>query len=158
MPALRPLVLSAALVAGCASSRQPAATLPPVIEQSQAVAQVVQWSATLASEAGTSIGGTATVVPAGAQGTTATVSLTGAAPGGVLPWHLHAGRCGDNGPIVGAPEAYPPLTVGADGAATAMATVPVPTPVSGDFHVNVHRSAGETGTVIACGNLSVTTR
>ena len=158
MPALRLRPFYVALLAGCAASRQTADSPPPVIEQNPAVALVVQWSATLASEAGTAIGGTATVVPAGAQGSTATVNLTGAAPGSVHPWHVHAGRCGDNGPIVGPPEAYPPLSVGADGSALVMVTIPVATPVSGDYHVNVHRSAGELRAVIACGNLSLTTR
>jgi len=32
------------------------------------------------------------------------------------------------------------------------------TPVSGNFYVNVHRSATEMGTIVACGNLAMTTR
>ena len=120
--------------------------------------QVVQWSATLSAEGGGAIGGSATVAPSGAAATVATVNLTGAAPGAVHPWHVHSGRCGDNGPIVGPPSAYPALTAGADGAATVTATIPVATPVSGNYYVNVHRSATEMGAIVACGNLTMTPR
>ena len=130
----------------------------PLPQQTEPVTQVVQWSATLASEAGGPVAGTATAAPSGTAATAATVNLTGATPGAIHPWHIHAGRCGDNGPIVGPPSAYPPLAAGPDGAATVMATVPVATPVSGNFYVNVHRSATEMGAIVACGNLAITPR
>lgn len=160
MPVLRPALLAGAALAlsACAASRQPADTTTTLPQQAQSVTQVVRWSASLGSEAGGSLGGTATAVPSGTASTAVAVSLTGAAPGGVHPWHIHSGRCGDNGPIVGPPSAYPPLTVGADGMAAVNATVPVPTPVSGNFYVNVHRSATEMGAIVACGNLAMTTR
>ena len=160
MPVLRPTLLAGAavLLAACAASRQPAEVNVTLPQQTEPIAQVVQWSATLAAEGGGPIGGTATAVPSGAAATTAAVNLTGATPGAVHPWHIHTGRCGDNGPIVGPPAAYPPLTVGADGTAAVNATVPVATPVSGNFYVNVHRSATEMGAIVACGNLAMTTR
>ena len=160
MSALRPALLAGAalLLSACAASRQPADVNVALPQQTEPMTQVVQWSATLASDAGGPIGGTATAAPSGTAATSATVNLTGATPSAVHPWHIHAGRCGDNGPIVGPPSAYPPLTAGADGAATVMATIPVATPVSGNYYVNVHRSATEMGTIVACGNLEMSTR
>lgn len=73
---------------------------------------------------------------------------------GTYPWHVHSGTCQTGGPIVGSATAYPPLTVGADGAAHVEAGIPVETPTSGDYHVNVHRSPEDLATIVACGDLS----
>ncbi|MGI8507868.1 MAG: hypothetical protein ACR2MQ_00925 [Gemmatimonadaceae bacterium] len=112
-----------------------------------------QWSATINSEAGTSITGTAAAVGDMSQ-THATVSLGGATAGAVHPWHVHVGQCGDNGSIVGPPANYPPLTVGADGTASASATIPAGLTSATRYYVNIHKSPREMGTIVACGNLT----
>lgn len=86
--------------------------------------------------------------------TLAHVELTNAAPGGVHPWHVHRGQCGRDLGIFGPPSVYKPLKVNGDGKAESEAQVPVPTPTQGAYFVNVHASAANMGTIVACGNLS----
>ena len=110
------------------------------------------WKATLTAVGGSGITGTA-------EGTTAhdsthvTVNIMGATPGATLPWHIHDGKCGDaSAPVVGNASAYPPLVVGADGRATAMAHVAVKLNEARNYIVNVHASPANMGTIVACGD------
>jgi hypothetical protein len=82
------------------------------------------------------------------------VEITNAVPGGDHPWHVHQGQCGSNGPIVGSADAYRSLEVDKDGKASATADLALPMPRTGQYHVNVHASANNLGTIIACGNLA----
>jgi hypothetical protein len=82
------------------------------------------------------------------------VSIANATPGGAHPWHIHMGRCGGNGGIVGAASAYEPLEVNGDGNASETATLSVTFPYSGDYYVNIHASATNMGTIVGCGNLA----
>ncbi len=82
------------------------------------------------------------------------VSISNATPGGQHPWHVHSGRCGSNGPIVGSPGAYKPLAVDGDGNARENASLAVALPYSNDYYVNVHAAANNMGTIVACGNLA----
>ena len=90
--------------------------------------------------------------------TRAGATLANATPGGEHPWHVHVGRCGSNGAIVGDAAAYRPLKVGGNGRAEATAKLDLPLPRSGEFYINVHASASNLGTIIACGNLAPPTR
>lgn len=112
-----------------------------------------QWAATINPQGGTTITGTAAAVGDLRQ-THVTVSLGSATAGAVHPWHIHAGQCGDNGPIVGPAANYPPLTVGTDGTANASATVLAGLTTGTRYYVNVHKSPSEMGTIVACGNLT----
>jgi hypothetical protein len=67
---------------------------------------------------------------------------------------VHRGACGSGGSIVGGADAYPVLHVGADGRASAEATITVGLDEDTSYHVNVHRSPTELGVIIACGALS----
>ena len=112
------------------------------------------WNARLGSTTGSTVSGT-TEARSGTSGTTATIRIQGASSGSTHPWHIHRGACGSNGPIVGPANAYPHLVVGADGRATATATVAVDIGVGDedDYHVNVHASPQNMGTIVACGDL-----
>lgn len=110
------------------------------------------WSGSLEARSNSSVSGSANVVSAMA-GSRATVSISGATPNGHHPWHVHSGTCGSGGAIVGDAGAYPPLHVGANGTASASATITVGLHDEGDYHVNVHRSADDLGTIIACGRI-----
>jgi hypothetical protein len=44
--------------------------------------------------------------------------------------------------------------VNGDGKATATADLPVAMPMSGQYYINVHASASNMATIIACGNLA----
>lgn len=83
-----------------------------------------------------------------------TLGISNATPGGTHPWHVHRGRCGDNGPIVGDASAYKPLQVDNNGNASATARLDTELPASGDYYVNVHALATNLATIISCGNLA----
>lgn len=117
----------------------------------------MRWSGSLNPQGGSLITGTATLMPVKRTGqTTATINIIGAAPLNVHPWHIHSGRCGDVGVIVGPPEAYPLLTADSLGNAAAMTTLPMSFPTSGNFHVNVHMSLTDANQIAACTNLTMT--
>ncbi|MDQ2667603.1 MAG: hypothetical protein M3Z05_16525 [Gemmatimonadota bacterium] len=82
------------------------------------------------------------------------VSISNATPGGRHPWHVHSGRCGSNGPIVGNPGAYKALEVNGDGNASESASLSIPLPYMNDYYVNIHAAANNMGTIVACGNLA----
>lgn len=110
------------------------------------------WRATLEPKDGSKLSGTVTVEAIGTDSSRATVQITGAKPGSVMPWHIHNGACGTAGAVVGAAGAYPVLKVGKDGGASGTVTLAVATPVSGVYSVNVHASAANM-TPVACGAL-----
>ena len=110
------------------------------------------WSGILSSVGASGVTGNA-------SGTTAndmshvTINVSGAQAGATLPWHVHEGKCGDAGPpIVGDASAYPALTVGADGKATATAHISVKLNEAKNYIVNVHASPANLGTIVACGD------
>jgi hypothetical protein len=86
--------------------------------------------------------------------TEAHVAIENAAPGGRHPWHVHMGQCGADRGILGPANAYPVLKVNGDGKADADAVLPLVMPRTGQYFVNVHASATNMGTIVACGNLA----
>ena len=86
--------------------------------------------------------------------TQAYIEIANAAPGGMHPWHVHRGRCGADQGILGPADSYKPLKVDNKGRATAQARLPMELPRAGEFYVNVHASASNMGTSVACGNLA----
>jgi hypothetical protein len=86
--------------------------------------------------------------------TQAHVDISNAVPGGQHPWHVHRGQCGSDKGIFGPADAYPPLKVEGDGRAAATARLAVPYPKTGEYFVNVHASAKNMSTIVACGNLA----
>jgi hypothetical protein len=85
--------------------------------------------------------------------TGAAIGIGGAASGATHPWHIHRGTCASGGPIVGDPAAYPALQVGANGNATASATIRVGLEAGQSYHVNVHQSPQNLGTIVGCTDL-----
>jgi Cu/Zn superoxide dismutase len=140
-----------------ASACNPFRQQTPVEISASDTASGSRWNATLATPSALTgaldIRGTAWMAPSAGR-TLAGVSISNAAPGGVHPWHIHEGRCGGNGAILGPPGAYPPLKVATDGTARAQANLDIPLPQSGQYYVNVHASSDNMGTIIACGNLA----
>ena len=119
-----------------------------------------RWNATLATPAG--LAGAIQVAGSGWMGsdpkdpqqTLAHVEIMNAAPGGRHPWHIHRGQCGADEGVLGPADAYSVLKVGGDGKADGDAKLPMPLPVAGQYFVNVHASAGNMSTIVACGNLA----
>jgi superoxide dismutase, Cu-Zn family len=117
-------------------------------------AQGMKWTATLKSETGSTVAGTATLGPGTSAGTSvATISVSGGTPGASYPWHIHMGKCGAGG-VLGGGASYKPVKVGSDGTGTSTADLKVAAPSSGDYHVNVHASASDMKTV-ACGEFAM---
>lgn len=115
----------------------------------------IRWTGSLTPQSTSTITGSANVTrgDSAAQMKVA-ISILGAAAGDLHPWHLHAGRCGDDGPIVGPAAAYPALNVDAKGYASALTILPLEVPRDGNYSVSVHLSPTELGTVVACTNLA----
>lgn len=86
--------------------------------------------------------------------TQAHVDISNAVPGALHPWHVHRGRCGSDQGILGPAEAYKPLKVEGNGRASSTAVLSMPTPKTGELFVNVHASAKNMATIVACGNLA----
>jgi len=145
----------------CTSSR-----VDPAVQVSTSdPALHMRWHATVASPSSLAgavqMRGTATMEP-GADGTSTlfTVELSNASSGGVHPWAAHRGQCGSgmDGGVLGSPDAYPPLSVNADGLATTTATVPMHTPMTGNYFIAVLASEANYEVIVACGNLAAPTR
>lgn len=144
---MRRLIMAGALLLAACSARGGS-------EDKDAISnQVGDWEASLASVNNSGVRGSAGVQSVGV-GSGVRISIEGATVGGQHPWHVHVGRCGSNGAVVGSGSAYPVLQVGSDGRASANATINVALRENESYHVNVHRSTTDMGTIIACGNLS----
>jgi hypothetical protein len=148
------LVLSAFALSSCGGGRQPVEINP----NTQAVGP--RWNGTLSTP--TDLAGAIQIRGQGWMAadeknpdqTRAEASISNAAPGGEHPWHVHRGRCGSDQGIFGPADAYDPLRVEGNGRARSTATLPVPLPKTGEFFVNVHASARNMRTIVACGNLA----
>src|SRR5689334_1491947 len=148
--------LAAVIVAACGAchrSPKPTTQLDPRLADRR-----YEWQGSLftpsALAGAMQVRGTARWARDGDATSTVTVNISNATPGGLHPWHVHQGHCGDNGPIVGDASAYKPLAVNTDGNASSVARLNVPIPTSGDYSVNVHALASNMGTIISCGNLA----
>lgn len=159
------LALTAAIaVAACATSSAtpsdtaagPPVTQPPVgtVSASTPVGATATWRASLQPMNGTNVTGSAAVTP-NQGGAMATVNIMGATSGDVHPWHVHTGTCASGGGVFGPASAYTPLTVTAGGSASSTASLPSTLDPAQSYHVNVHKSPTDMGTIISCGNLTI---
>src|SRR5512142_108288 len=87
-----------------------------------------RWHANLASPASLAgvvqMTGAATMSPgSNSDNTTVTLSLANAAPGGVHPWALHRGQCGNDLGVFGSDRAYKAIEIGGDGRGDASARI-----------------------------------
>jgi len=120
-----------------------------------------RWNATLATPAG--LQGAVQLHGNGylardPNGSKAVIHISNATPGGVHPWAIRTGLCGNENPVLGDASAYPNLKVDNDGTAQGGATLSIPFPTSGDYSLEVRASPTNMGTVIACGNLAPPTQ
>ncbi len=86
--------------------------------------------------------------------TLATIQISNAESGGVHPWAVHMGSCGNDQGVFGSNNTYKALHVGSDGTASSSATLNEPAPKTGNYFVEVLASPTNTNTVIACGNMA----
>jgi hypothetical protein len=131
------------------------------INPSPAIPMSSRWTGNLASpgalRGAVEIHGTAWMAPPSAADLTRAlifVQIANASPGGVHPWAVHEGSCGNDMGVFGSENAYPPLRVNGDGQATARVQQTIPPPTTGSYFVEVLAAPDNTGLVIACGNLA----
>ena len=152
------IVTCGLLLAACASADngEVEPTLdpqPPEQTLAPANAPVEEWSSTLSGQGEHTVTGEVVLRDAAEAGTYVAVEIGGGEAGATYPWHVHAGDCGSNGPIVGLAASYPPLVVGQDGAAMAEATIEAEIAEDGDYFVNVHASPTDLQTIVSCGEV-----
>lgn len=150
---IAPVLLVACLSAACVRATTNPATGKTDIDIESPTKQGEDWSGKLQGSAMyPNVTGTAKALVSEGK-TTVSVSLSGATPGGVHPWHVHLGRCGSGGQVYGDHSAYTPLQVGAAGRAEGNATINPQLDESKDYYVNIHASPSDMATIIACGDL-----
>lgn len=131
------------------------------------------WNATLDSQAGSKVTGTATVerlennssptasdsmkasTEVAKDSIRASVSIKGGEANASHAWHIHSGTCASVGPVAGAMATHPMIQADADGSGTATVTMLGNLP-SSPHVVAVHQGTADTPT-IACGDLRPTT-
>lgn len=146
--------LAFAVTAAAACASRPPADVMSGTDASMS-GNMMTMTGQLMSMSGSSVTGTTSVMHGSAMNEfRSTISISGAPANGMHPWHVHAGQCGSNGPIVGAASAYPVLQADANGVATANAAVAAMLP-SGPLYVNVHMSPSMMSTIVACANLTM---
>ncbi|HUP21267.1 MAG TPA: hypothetical protein VM778_15120 [Gemmatimonadota bacterium] len=84
--------------------------------------------------------------------TRVSVTMDGGSAGGVHPWYVHQGRCGEVGERVGSPQEYPSLKPNQRGDASATATIAVPLDPDDPYSVQIHQDE-DPETLVGCGNL-----
>jgi superoxide dismutase, Cu-Zn family len=116
---------------------------------------VARWSAELAPpNGGVGPHGTVVVEPGKRPNQTRVrVIISGDTPGAVRPWHLHAGICGHDAPIVGPEKSYARIRINARGNGVAVIELPIPFPENGELFVNVHESVHAMEHIVTCGQL-----
>lgn len=123
-------------------------------------APVIRMQAALSPQGSYSARGTATLTPVPRDDnmphTRAVVNLSGAPGNALMPWHVHTGVCGSNGPIVGVAASYTNLLVTPEGNSELTIVLPFGMPADTPLHVNVHRSPSQMGEIVACGPVSTT--
>jgi len=153
------LTAVALATAACAPSYTTAGTSgetpAPSTSTAGDMAGMTHYSANLAAMNGSTVHGTAIVHSMTAGQQTVELQISGGAAGATYPWHIHSGSCADGmTPVVGNPSLYTALGTSGDGTASLTANIPVTLDPNQRYHVNVHASPTDMGTIVACGDLT----
>ena len=147
------ILLLACLTAGCVRFHRDPVTGKVDTDVESPLKKGEDWNARLAGkDAFPGVSATARAAVLNDE-TNVTITMTGGSAGTSYPWHVHTGTCATGGPIVGDAAAYPPISIGSEGRGEASARVPVKLNEATKYHVNIHRSFSDMGTIVACGNL-----
>lgn len=150
----RLLCITAAFVTlACARVQTEPATGEVDLDLENPAQQGEDWTGSLTGQGpGTNITGTFKALALDGR-TEVTVSLNGAVPNSTHPWHVHEGACNSGGMIVGDSTIYQPLQVGSTGTAAGNANLSMELNEATDYYIDVHASASDMQTIIACGDL-----
>jgi len=132
------LLLAGSLTGACSSSTAPIFT---------------QWEGNLIPVPPATVGGRAAALTQFGR-TEVSIQVNEGVPGVSYGWRVETGNCQNSGTVQGGTASYPQLTPGAGGTATASATLAEIFPATGAFAVRVFLE--ESGTVVSCGELSLT--
>lgn len=113
---------------------------------------IVDFDARVEPTTGYQVRGTANAV-ASLGRTAVTLEIENGTPGATYPWHVHQGRCGSNGPVVGSGSDYPAIKVDTDGKERVVATIGTQLDDDAEYFVNVHLSPQQMNVIVACGAL-----
>lgn len=80
------------------------------------------------------------------------VTLDGGSAGGVHPWYVHEGRCGEVGSVVGSPQEYPSLKPNRGGDASVTTTIGAALDPEDAYSIQVHQDE-DPETLVGCGDL-----
>jgi len=114
-----------------------------------AAAQSGPITVTLATQNNSGVSGTATLTSMGAQ-TQVVVKVTGEPAGASEPDHIHTGTCANLGAVK-----YPLANV-VNGTSTTMVNVSLDTLTAAAYAINLHQSAANINTYVACGDIKGT--
>lgn len=154
-----PQVVALALALPLSAACNPFQRSPAAEINTNEIAVTERWNATLGTPSSLAgavqIRGTAWMgSQSGASETQVQIRVSNATPGGIHPWHVHRGQCGNDQGIWGEAGEYEPMRINDEGNGGASATIGERTPTDGQFYVNVHASPSNLGTIVACGNLA----
>lgn len=142
------LSVSMLIAAGCGSEENAATTDPAAgAEDTATTADEQPITVELEEQSDSGISGTATVEPAAEGEVTVRIELDGADDGTPQPAHIHSGTCNELGGI-----RYPLEDV-EDGTSETTVDASIGDLVSEQSAINVHKSAEEIETYVACGDI-----
>jgi hypothetical protein len=156
-------VVGTLALAACNPFRSPLKQAPVVQVTTRDANANQRWSGTLVSPASLAgavqMKGSAAMTPGSNGGNTSvSIDLSNASPGGVHPWQLRHGQCGQDNGVFGLADAYKTLKVDEQGRASGSVTVPLVMPTEGRYYVSVAASAANPATIVACANLAPPSR
>ncbi len=166
MRPVTPSFMTAAIVCcvvacGGKQGQQAPATLTPTTslgEVNAPAGTALPGAAAFKAEINPTNNGTVTGIAtmSGSQGgNTTVIAMTLGGPRGTYIWHIHEGKCGSMGVLMGNKSNYPPVTVGDSGQITFRANLNFYPPAGGTYVIEVHQGTdpGSEGNVVACGTL-----
>jgi Cu-Zn family superoxide dismutase len=155
LPALALAAAAAACTPTYTTAGSTGATPAPAASSGGDMSGMTQYSANLAAMNGSTVHGTAMVHSMAAGQQTVALQISGGTAGATYPWHIHTGSCSEGmTSIVGSGQLYTALGTSGDGTASLTTNVPVTLDPAQRYHVNVHASPTDMGTIVACGDLT----
>ncbi|MCU0647026.1 MAG: hypothetical protein MUF00_03485 [Gemmatimonadaceae bacterium] len=116
----------------------------------------MKWEGKLAGNGASKITGVISLTPSPDGKTSmATVEFEGDTPSVTRPWHVHIGSCDKGGGVFGGGIAYKPVVVDDKGHGISSAALTIAAPDTGSYYVNIHESAANMRTIVACGDLKM---
>lgn len=115
----------------------------------------MSWQGMLKGNGESKIDGVISVTKGADGKALATVEFDGDTPSVSRPWHVHVGSCAKGGGVLGGAMNYRAIAVNDKGHGKETANLPVAVPDTGSYYVNIHESAANMRSIVACGDLKM---